>query len=329
MFEAIFVLHHAKSGPDAAAAEAAWLGAAAEAGVPVWSLETCQRRVHVFPEGHPWSWQEPAAGLSLHQGTEAYRFLLELATGLASRIAGETNIFGQMKSAWACHARGHRWLQWLFADAKEIRSRFLSEVGGASYGRLVQQLLRRKGLGHDATILLVGAGEMASEIAPWLRGWKLQIVNRTPERAEELAAKLRHHPGHPVEAVAGAEADAAWLAADVVIPCVPFDAAADARRCAALREAHAGTSKPLVVHLGGSRKQAGPWNDLVGFHCLDDLFELHEAMDGVRTVRVARARRACAERAEHRELGAALSLAHGWEDLTNFARTAGLMPVAA
>ena len=68
------------------------------------------------------------------------------------------------------------------------------------------------------------------------------------------------------------------------------------------------------------RRAAGAWTELAGFLCLDDLFELHESLDGIRVHRLARARRACDERADHRDLGAALSLAHGWEDLSAFSR---------
>ncbi len=320
MFGEICVLHHAKSGPETAGAEGAWLDAAAAEGDPGWFLETCQRRVMVFPGGHPWSRRTPPEGLDLHQGTDAYRFLLLLATGLESRVAGETNILGQMKSAWSHHARGTRWLQWLFADAKEIRSRFLSQIGGASYGRLVQQLLRRQGVGPGATVLLVGAGALAAEVAPWLRGWNLKLSNRTPGRAQDIAGKLRLHPGKPVEVVPGDAAEAAWKSADAIVPCIPFDDGQDGERCRWLRDGRPGKPATTVIHLAGARRAAGAWTELAGFLCLDDLFELHESLDGIRVHRLARARRACDERADHRDLGAALSLAHGWEDLSAFSR---------
>ncbi len=329
MFGEISVLHHAKSGPETASDESAWIGAATSAGLRAWTLETCQRRVVVFPDGHPWSWQSLSGGLELHQGTDGYRFLLRLATGLASRVAGETNILGQMKAAWCQHARGTRWLQWLFADAKEIRSRFLSQVGAASYGRLAQQLLRRQGLRPDATVLLVGGGALAAEVAPWLRGWNVRIVNRTHERAVEMAAKLGAHPGKPVAAVAPGDAEAAWKGADAIVPCIPFDAMADSERCEWLRASHVGKAPAVVVHLGGGRNEAGCWNDLPGFLSLDHAFELHESLDGIRAQRLARARRACDERAEHRDLGAPLSLAHGWEDLSAFARPGAIALAAA
>jgi len=324
MFGEMYVLHHAKSGPETAPAEAAWIAAAEAEGQRAWPLETCQRRLVVFPDGHPWARHSPVDGLELHGDTDAYRFLLQLATGLESRVAGETNILGQMKAAWSRHARGTRWLQWLFADAKEIRSRYLSKVGGASYGRLVQQLLRREGIAPGATVLLVGAGALATEVAPWLRGWNLQIANRTPERAEAIAQGLRTHPGKPVGVVAGDAVETAWKTADAVVPCVPFDAIADAERCGWLRAACDGKRPTTVVHLAGARNAAGSWNELPGFLCLDDLFELHESLDGIRAHRLARARRACGERADHRDLGAALSLAHGWEDLSAFARSDAL-----
>lgn len=320
MICSLTVVHLAKSGGLSAPA-AGWEHALGlPAGTPSWPLDTCQRWLQVF--------QGPAArkirpemlpeGMEVFHGTEAYEFLLEVATGLASQLAGETNILGQMKLAWSLQSAQVPWLQWLFADAKEIRAKFLSEVGGASYGRLVRQLLRQTHGAEAGPVLVVGAGDMAETICPWLRATRLQILNRTPARAEALAAELRKHPGAAVEVVDPAEAEAAWRGASAVVVCVPFDAAEDARRRNWLRPESSPEGATPVVHLGGNRAQAGAWNAVPRFSCLDDVYALQSQADGRRDRQIALASLACAERARHRGLGSSLSHPHGWEDLPAF-----------
>src|SRR5262245_60181131 len=58
------------------------------------TLDTCQRRLWV---GDARGGGFPAAALS---GEEAYLLLLRIATGLESAVAGETDVFGQLKQAW-------------------------------------------------------------------------------------------------------------------------------------------------------------------------------------------------------------------------------------
>jgi hypothetical protein len=284
-------------------------------------LETCQRWLLVV--------QRPTVslagvtlplppGMAVLHGTEAYDFLLEVATGLASQLAGETNILGQMKAAWSQQSPQFPWLQWLFADAKEIRAKHLSEVGGASYGRLVRQLLRSSDAPERGPVLVVGAGDMAETICPWLRATTLQILNRTPARAEALAERLRLHPGAPIEVVPPAAAEAAWRHASAVVVCVPFEPREDALRLAWLRAATTLDSTPLIIHLGGHRAQAGLWNSLPQFRCLDDVYALQHQADDRRDRQITLALQACAERARHRGLGSSLSHPHGWEDLPAF-----------
>ena len=62
-------------------------------------VETCLREVRVAvlpPEDQPAPMEARAAGTDLYTGASAYRFLLQLACGLESEIAGETEILGQI-----------------------------------------------------------------------------------------------------------------------------------------------------------------------------------------------------------------------------------------
>src|SRR5262245_24041954 len=96
------------------------------------TVSTCLRevRIAVLPADVAPSQVEGATDYEVHGGADAYRFLLQLACGLESEIAGETEIFGQIKQAWrdyeATHATEARalrpWMQRLLQDTKEVRS---------------------------------------------------------------------------------------------------------------------------------------------------------------------------------------------------------------
>jgi hypothetical protein len=318
MIRGLTVFHVAKAGGLRAPAEGWERAAGIPGAAPVWRLDTCQRWLAVTHGTFAFSPATLPTGVEVFQGAAAYEFLLEVATGLASQLAGETNILGQLKSAWNAGSARAQWLQWLFADAKEIRAQYLAEVGGASYGRGVRQLLRQAGGPDTGSILLLGAGELADAIGPWLRFAPLQLLNRTPARATALANRLRQHPGAPVEVVPPDAAETAWSQARAIVLCVPFAPAEDELRLAWSRAAAATGCSAPVVHLGGHRAQAGSWNSLPQFLCLDELFARQHRADDHRDRQLARAAVACAERARHRSLGHSLSHPHGWEDLPQF-----------
>ncbi len=127
--------------------------------------------------------------LEHYEGTDAYAFLLRFACGLESRLVAETEIFGQIKQAWRVFSeRGSElskqlspWIQHVFQDAKEIRAQYLGSLGSSSYGSQVRRLLGDEP--DSGPTLLVGAGQLAQSVAPWLTGSELWLWNRTGARA--------------------------------------------------------------------------------------------------------------------------------------------------
>jgi hypothetical protein len=312
--------------PGVAGAEAA---AESGPGLDYLPIDTCQRRVavcngaamltllrHEFPDD---------GALESYEGAEAYAFLLRFAAGLESKLVAETEIFGQIKTAWrAFFERGtplagqlSPWIQLLFQDAKEIRSQHLSRLGSASYGSQVRRLLGDEAGGGPT--LLVGAGQLAQSVGPWLPGSELWLWNRTHERALELSRELaKRDPARPVR-VLEADADAelaAWRAARNVIVCVPADAAQDAARVAAWNERAERGGR--VIHLGLGAEGRAPWNGLPALVSLGALFEMLQAHSEQRRRQFERARRACQEKALLRSLSANSSHPHSWEDLAAF-----------
>jgi len=299
-------------------------------------MDTCQRELWVAPAGSGLPALPP--GVHVFSGTEGYRFLLRVATGLESEILGETDVFGQMKEAWKKFALTNGtnalspWFQKLSEDTKDIRARFLQNTGGESYGSLVRKQLR----GYEPTstdpVLIVGAGAIAHAVGPWLSEQPLLLLNRTlaalPKLRDEI---LIRNPSARITLVDSPEAEArAWRAARFAVLCIPVGfppgsvaALEDSKR---LELWHQGTGDRAraIIHLGGHRDSAQIWaahqTPTSHFHALDDLFALQKDKNEARFARFAEAARACDERSILRTLpgGISGSVSHGWEDLAAF-----------
>jgi len=109
----------------------------------------------------------------VYTGTQAYKFLLEIICGLRSPLLGETAVMGQFRefcatarfpsSAWGWFLR--QFTADLLVDAKRVRYRHLEGLGTQSYGGMVRRHL--KGI---PSVFVLGAGQLAQEILPWLIG---------------------------------------------------------------------------------------------------------------------------------------------------------------
>jgi hypothetical protein len=295
----------------------------------VFLIDTCQRRVAVLCGEEAVEAARgnfPADGALEHfNGAAAYAFLLRVCCGLESKLVAEAEIFGQIKQAWRDFSeRGSPLarllsprVQQLFQDAKEIRAQHLGSIGSASYGSQVRRLLGDEA-GAGPT-LLVGAGQLAQSVAPWLEGSELWLWNRTAERASELSRELaKRNPARPIRVIdQGSEAEfAAWRTARQVVICVPPEPLADAARVAAWRERPGGVGR--IIHLGAGAEAAAPWDDLPELVSLGTLFDMLQAHSELRRRQLERARRACLEKALLRSLGENASHPHSWEDLAAF-----------
>jgi len=136
-----------------------------------------------------------------HEGEEAAKHLVRVASGLDSLVLGETQILGQLKEAWQqAHEAGtlgkvlDRLFQHTFNAAKSIRtsSGISDHTVSVAYTAVV---LARQIFGdlQSKTVVLVGAGEMVQLCGRYLRDHgiaNLLIVNRSKDRAQELAAEM-------------------------------------------------------------------------------------------------------------------------------------------
>lgn len=132
---------------------------------------------------------------------DAVRHVFRVASGLDSMVIGEPQILGQVKDAVRQAEQAgtlgttlHKLFQRTFSVAKEVRS--TTAIGAntvsmaAAAVHLSERIFERV---SEQRVLFVGAGEMIELCAAHFGGEqpkKITIANRTPARAEALAARF-------------------------------------------------------------------------------------------------------------------------------------------
>ena len=155
---------------------------------------------------------------------EAARHTFRVASGLDSKVLGETQIVGQMKKAEKiareCHGLGvmlNHLFQATFTVAKEVRTATAIGANSVSLAAAAVRLaLRLFGSLRDERVLFVGAGEMIELCAAHFAAQSpksITIANRTVERGQVLARTVH------ADAVPLSELPDTISRYDVVISC--------------------------------------------------------------------------------------------------------------
>lgn len=129
----------------------------------------------------------------VYQGREAYQFLLTVVCGLDSPLLGETAVMGQFRefcseaklppTSWGWFLR--QFMTGVLADAKRVRHDHLEGLGSRSYGGLV-----RRHLSQVSFTAMLGSGQLAQEILPWVIGkTEVRLFCRNPISAESLLTR--------------------------------------------------------------------------------------------------------------------------------------------
>lgn len=136
-----------------------------------------------------------------YQGKEAAQHLFRVASGMDSMVLGETEIFGQVKKAYASALGGgstsrvlNRLFQQAFQIGKYVRTHSRITSGPTSVGAVAVDLAEKIfGDLNKCTVMVIGAGEISRSTAKSLasRGASGMIVsNRSFDKAEELAKEM-------------------------------------------------------------------------------------------------------------------------------------------
>mgnify|MGYP003656970162 CR=1 FL=1 len=146
--------------------------------------------------------QEDQVEFYSHHDEAAARHLFEVASGLDSMVLGETEIFGQVKKAYAkaqstgvTRRRLNKLFQQSFTIGKLVRSNTRIQQGSTSVGSAAVDLAETIfGDLKGCSVLIVGAGEMSRTTAQSLQSRgasRIVVTNRSHEKALELAGELQ------------------------------------------------------------------------------------------------------------------------------------------
>jgi glutamyl-tRNA reductase len=136
-----------------------------------------------------------------HQGDDATRHIMRVASGLDSMVLGEPQIFGQLKAALKtaseCKTAGttlKRLMQHAFLTAKKVRTQTGIGSNPVSVAfaavNLAKQIFSKL---NNKTALLIGAGETIELVGKHLQKadiGKVIIANRSIENATKIADEL-------------------------------------------------------------------------------------------------------------------------------------------
>ncbi len=266
-------------------------------GVPPESSHECAPGLSTFlSEFH--SVRPDVLGVSLyhHYDREAVRHLFRVAAGLDSMLLGEAEILGQVREAYRfAHENGATGpvLNRLFQGALEVGKRVRTEtelgtrpMSVASAGvKLAERIFGKL---NERSALVLGAGTISEQVVSNLRDRgiaHLYVMNRSPDRADELAGRF----GGKV--VGWTEWDAALQSPDVVVSSVAAEEPVLRREIVERAMAARGNRALFLMDLGVPRNIEPGVADLynVYLYSTDDLSEIVQQNRNARESEIPRA----------------------------------------
>lgn len=148
--------------------------------------------------------KRPDPGFEQHfaryEGTACIRHLFEVAIGLDAQVIGDLQISGQVKNAYQWSADEnmagpflHRLMHTIFFANKRVVQETSFRDGAASISYAAKEMAEDLAAGvRDPKVLVLGVGEIGQDFCLNLVESRLNhvtILNRTPEKAQALAAK--------------------------------------------------------------------------------------------------------------------------------------------
>ena len=138
--------------------------------------------------------------LHCYFGQECFEHLARVTAGLDSAIVGETEIQGQVKTAYElatqCYQQLPKELHFAFQKSlkigKDLRSSFLPQDGAPALEQAIYKLGHQHFDFHKAKVLFVGASEINKKVLGFLKGKHLSSItlcNRSLDSGRETAEK--------------------------------------------------------------------------------------------------------------------------------------------
>lgn len=232
--------------------------------------------------------------LFVHYAGSAVQHLFALAAGLDSMVVGESQILGQLRSAYATADESgsvgkvlHELVQQALRVGKRVHAGTgIDEAGASVVSEALRDADRELGSGGGAGLegsraVIVGAGAMGALAAAHLRragASEIVVLNRSEERGERLVEKVLEQ-GTPARFAALEDLGAELAGADLMLACT--GAIGHVVGTGPVTEAlAAGRARPLVVcDLGLPRDVDPAVGELAGVRMVDLTTLQHRLLD--------------------------------------------------
>ncbi len=233
------------------------------------------------------------------QGADAVQHLFEVASSIDSMVLGESQIVQQIKvayeSAMQSSALGPL-TNALFQRAISVSGRVRTEtklsegkvsIASVAVGEFGKSIFDRF---DNKTVLIIGAGEMATETLVYLKGEGVRevlVCNRNLERAQRLAEEFSG------QAKAWEQLQYCLAAADVIVSTTGADRPIITREMMKPVRRQTGTKPLFILDLGAPRDvetAVGDLDDGVFLYDIDDLEATCERNRKKRTQEIQQAR---------------------------------------
>lgn len=146
-----------------------------------------------------------AVPLFLKTGVTAACYLFEVAAGYHSMVLGEDQILGQVQSCYqmanqcqACGKQLHRMFQSCFAAVKQLKTAYKISEHPISIAYLAVKNIRNAMSLRNASVLVIGSGEMAALMLQYLQEEELSalyVCSRSRYKARQvMSAAMEYIP---------------------------------------------------------------------------------------------------------------------------------------
>lgn len=168
---------------------------------PTGAVPNLDQLAQFLAETHQLPKEEFVGELRELTGRAAVKHLFDVVSSLDSMVLGEPQIVNQVKEAYrlaeaneACGPLTHALFQGAIRTSGRVRTETRLAEGRVSIASVAVGDFARSIFDHfgDKLVLVIGAGEMAEETLRYLKDEGVRdvvVVNRSPERAEKLAAE--------------------------------------------------------------------------------------------------------------------------------------------
>ena len=155
-------------------------------------FKTCLRSIYIGDKRI--SKISPLDEYELILGYKAYKLILEIVCGMHSKLFGETEIMSQFKvqlddknlfetpfGSYLKKLKNH-----IMEDAKIIRSKYLQNRGEQSYGGLARKYTK-----DINSVTILGTGQLALKILPWVSNKKVTVIGRDRNKLDSILEKFK------------------------------------------------------------------------------------------------------------------------------------------